>query len=172
MSEKKKQYATLLSVLAHASTNDARQLLLTNTGEKAVNKQDLEQKLAKMYAQSTHKVDLERQMAEIHPHRDFLLKYLKKVEVQPIQTQTPADTLTKYDVGVEKTITIAEPVSQADGVSCGCNCCRGSVPKNEITSNAEGDTQVRERRTDTALVIGMVSIVAILGMVIILKNRQ
>lgn len=79
---KKIEYATLLSVLANGSTAEARKLLKRHTGEDAMNVKDLEVKLAKLYAQSTNKFDLEKEFVQIHPHKEFIVKYTQpKVEL-------------------------------------------------------------------------------------------
>ena len=165
---KSKQYKSLLSLLAHASTGDARRLLIAQTGEDAKNKQDLVQRLAQMYSHSTNKLDLERQMAEIHPHKDFLIKYLAvKKNVEPISVQTTANA-TPVDVATEKTVVVSTPFSNADG-GCQCNCCKNNNSENK--SNASGEITLPQSRDNTALIVGMVSIVAIVGLVVYLKQR-
>ena len=69
------QYATLLSVLAQGSTDGARSILKKYSGQDAKNLTDLEIKLANMYSNSPKKIDIEKDFADIHPHKDFILKY-------------------------------------------------------------------------------------------------
>jgi hypothetical protein len=57
---KQKKYKTLLSVLANGSSDEARALLIKNSGEDAKDEQDLENKLARMYANSSSKIDIEK----------------------------------------------------------------------------------------------------------------
>lgn len=155
----------MLSLLANASTSDARRLLIQQTGEDARNKQELVQKLAQMYASSTNKLDLERQMADIHPHKDFLMKYVAVSNNNPPVTVTTTETNPNpVDVATEKTVFI----SNADG--CQCNCCRAGTQ--ETKSNASGEVTVAPPpRDNTALIVGMVSIVAIFGLVVYMKER-
>ena len=89
-SQKQKEYRTLLSVLANASTDKARQLLMNHTGQDASDTNDLQVKLARLYAVSTSKHDIEKEFAEIHPHKDFILKYAKKKEepTKPLEAET------------------------------------------------------------------------------------
>jgi len=82
MSNQKKEYKTLLSVLANGSTDNARKLLKKHSGEDAKDTKDLELKLAKMYAYSPKKIDIEKEFAQIHPHKDFILKYLAPKPVE------------------------------------------------------------------------------------------
>jgi hypothetical protein len=169
---KQKKYKTLLSVLANGSTDEARALLIKNSGEDAKNEQDLETKLARMYANSSSKIDIEKQFAEIHPHKDFILKYIK-AEV-PVVKKLDAPVVTEkiLDSGTM-------PVTNDDFSSCGgnpnCNCnkmrpCCGMNENNY--SNATGDIQPTNNVNQTALVLGLVSVVAIFGMVLYLKQNK
>lgn len=169
---KKKQYKTLLSVLANGSTDEARALLIKNSGEDAKNEQDLENKLARMYASSSSKIDIEKQFAEIHPHKDFILKYVKPKEelqhIKPIETPVVAE---------EKIVDAGKMVIAHDGFSSadGDNNCPAICPcmANKY-SNATGDSQGANNGgvNQTALVLGLVSVVAIFGMVLYLKQNK
>ncbi len=72
---KNRQFKTLLSTLANGSEIEARKLLKKHTGKDAENTQDLEVKLARLYAESTSKPEIEREFVTIHPHKAFILKY-------------------------------------------------------------------------------------------------
>jgi len=84
---KGKGFSTLLSTLANGATSESRKLLLKHTGEDAVNTKDLELKLAKVYSTSNSKIDVEKEFAEIHPHKEFILKYNKPKEQEKEQQQ-------------------------------------------------------------------------------------
>ncbi len=167
---KQKKYKTLLSVLANGSTDDARALLIKNSGEDAKNEQDLESKLARMYANSSSKIDIEKQFAEIHPHKDFILKYVKpKEELQHIK---PLDAPI---VSEEKIVDSGKMVIAHDGYSnaSGDNNCPALCPcmANKY-SNATGDSQPLNNSNQTIIVLGLVSVVAIFGMVLYLKQNK
>jgi hypothetical protein len=82
------EYKTLLSVLANGSPDNARQLLKKHSGQDATDSKDLEVKLARVYALSPIKYEIEKEFAEIHPHKDFILKYLApKPKETPISEQ-------------------------------------------------------------------------------------
>jgi hypothetical protein len=167
---KQKKYKTLLSVLANGSTDEARALLIKNSGEDAKNEQDLESKLARMYASSSSKIDIEKQFAEIHPHKDFILKYVKpKEELQHIKPlNAPA-------VSEEKIVDSGKMVIAHDGYSnaSGDNNCPTMCPcMANRYSNASGENQVIGSGNQTALVLGLVSVVAILGMVIYANKNK
>lgn len=165
----------MLSVLANVSTGDARRLLVERTGQDAKSVQDLEDKLAQMYATSTDKLDVEKRFAEIHPHKDFILKY-SQVSANSIAEPTsemitqPNDStvITNNAPNVEKIV--LQPTGMGNQmIGCSCRCCRG-----DIYSNADGDQSIaRSSKSDnTALIVGMVSIVAIMGMVMYLKSAN
>jgi len=89
-----------MSVLSNGSTDKALKLLKDKTGETADNEKDLEYKLSKMYINSADKVEIEKQLATIHPHKDFILKYLApQVE---IPTESPKVEEVKHIQEVQK----------------------------------------------------------------------
>ena len=97
---KHKKGEFLMSVLSNGSTDKALKLLKDKTGETAQNEKDLEYKLSKMYINSTDKVEIEKQLATIHPHKDFILKYLApKIETP---TESPKVEEVKHIQEVKK----------------------------------------------------------------------
>lgn len=166
----------MVSVLANGSTGDARRLLMERTGEDARSVEDLENKLSRMYATASDKLDVEKRFAEIHPHKDFILKYVQVsaksiAEPKSEMTTTPTDStiITNTAPNVEKIDLAPSTNSGNQIIGCSCRCCRG-----DIYSNAEGGQSVAttSRADNTALVVGMVSIVAIMGMVMYLKSSN
>ena len=169
---KQKKYKTLLSVLANGSTDEARALLIKNSGEDAKDEQDLENKLARMYANSSSKIDIEKQFAEIHPHKDFILKYVK-----PQEELKPLKALDMPVVAESKIVDSGKMVIAHDGYSSanGEGGCPSTCPcmANKF-SNATGESQgaINNNSNQTALVLGLVSVVAIFGMVLYLKQNK
>ena len=86
----KKEYKTLLSVLAQGATDEAQKVLVENGLPEATTYEELEFNLAKAYSNANDKIALERKFAEIHPHSAFILKYLapKKVEEPEKEVET------------------------------------------------------------------------------------
>ena len=82
ISEKKE--VTLMTLLANEATDDSIKLLKKyKPSEKVYNFQDLEKKLADLYIENTDKIELEKQLAEIHPHKKWLLKYISpRIEIK------------------------------------------------------------------------------------------
>jgi hypothetical protein len=98
-----KREITLMTLLANEATADSRKLLKKYNVADAKNCADLEIKLAKLYFDTPDKLAIEKEFAEIHPHKNWVLKRTKVEEV-------------------EKPIVVEEPQikSNADG---GCKCC-------------------------------------------------
>ena len=74
--KKKKPDITLMTILAYESTDASKQLLEKYNRPKAKDYKDLELKLAELYFDTTDKKSLEQEMAEIHPHKNWMFKTL------------------------------------------------------------------------------------------------
>ena len=81
---KNKKEVTLMTLLANDAAEDSIKLLKKyKPQEKVYDFDDLEKKLADLYIETTDKIELEKQMAEMHPHKKWLLKYIKpRVEIK------------------------------------------------------------------------------------------
>lgn len=186
MAQNKKQkteYKTLLSVLANGSTDKAVALLKKHSGESASDTKDLEMKLARAYALSTSKRDIEKEFAEIHPHKDFILKYLQpKVEVAPLKPDALVTPETKAEkVNVTESVMVHDGYSSANGhAPCGNpNCtkcsryfnCSGGGDKNCAPfSNASGEQTLQSN--NQLAVVGIVAVVGIISMMLYLKSNK
>jgi hypothetical protein len=102
-----KKEVTLMTLLANEATDDSINLLKKyKPNEKVYNFQDLEKKLADLYIENTDKIELEKQLAEIHPHKKWLLKYISP----------------RIEIKKEVVEVIKEKKSNCDGNSdCQCN---------------------------------------------------
>lgn len=149
---------TLMTILANEATADSRKLLKKYNRPDAKNHTDLEQKLAELYFNTPDKVQLEKEMAAIHPHRKWLQKYIEpKVEVSETKVQE----------------------TTCDGGDC-CDDCRqqrramnrASCPyamnRNwEQMSNADGFTEVKKPETKSMQPIEAIAPIALLGIITI-----
>jgi hypothetical protein len=150
----KKEYKTLLSALAFGSTDEAQKILVDNGMKEADTYEELEYNLAKLYSNSTDKIKIEKQFAEIHPHSKFILKYLSP-KVEPDTKEVRKEDLQTMETETTPP-TIVEMSSNASGKSdCGC-------------SSADGVVSTQPKIDYNAL--ALVSIVAIVGLVIIAKK--
>jgi hypothetical protein len=153
---------TLMTILANEAAADSRKLLKSYNKPDAKSHRDLEQKLAELYFNAQDKVQLEKEMAAIHPHRKWLAKYIEP-EVKVVETKV-------------------EEKSNADG--CSCEYCReqrramnrASCPcamnRNwEQKSNADGITQTPQKQFSAMDLIAPIAVIGIitLGFVAVMK---
>lgn len=81
--KKKKPTISLLKLLATQKPADSRKILAKHGKADATDYNDLELKLADLYANSPDKLTIEKEFAEIHPHKSFILRNLKPIEPTP-----------------------------------------------------------------------------------------
>jgi len=130
----------LLELIAMNSTGKARNLLSKYGKEDAVSYADLEQRLADLYAGAKDKLEIEMEFANIHPHKDFILKNL-----------APPPTKTK--------VIIPEKAASADGEDSS---------KFESNLSLEGEqkpTVVENQKPHDVYKVNSISLVAIVGIV-------
>lgn len=122
-----KRELTLMTLLANEATKESRELLKKYKRPDAKGYADLEVKLAELYQSSTDKFGLEKEMAQIHPHKNWLVKRLELDKVKEIKPEI---------VEVEK---VKETESVAPKIICGNPFCpiHGNTPMCEY-SNASG----------------------------------
>lgn len=142
-SNAKKKEITLMTLLANDATSDSRKLLKKHGRSDASDHEDLEAKLAQLYLDSSDKISLEKEMAQIHPHRKWLEKYIEpKIEIQEKIVEIKSEP---------------EKKSNVDGDSnCGCSTCRAY-------SQFNGPLQ---QPKDYVGIIGLVAVTGILLYVI------
>jgi hypothetical protein len=153
---------TIMGLLADCSTDEARALLKKYRMPPAKSKAELELALAKLYKNCDDKKQLEKDFAEIHPHKEFLTKYLSpkptvksEVIVEEIKSETNTPSITPAQM--------PELVSNCNGKpECTCNSSN--------FSNADGsksnETSISNDK-DKLIVYGMFGIVSILALVLI-----
>lgn len=129
---------TIMTLLAHEATSDARKLLKSYGEPDAKNHTDLEVKLSELYVKTPDKIALEKKLADIHPHKKFILKYNQPKVVA--------------DGSVENTSNMVDD-----------DCPTTLTPSYEKRSNVEGDTQVRKYAPIEAF-IGPAMLIAFLGL--------
>ena len=150
---------SLMTVLAHCKTAESDRLLEEHNIPKAVNHEDLEYKLSKLYRDSDDKISLEKKVAELHPHKDFILKYCSpKKEEEPIKTESIKPKEVVDAVSMAEKI-IVEPKSRFD--SCSCSSCQ----KSSFDANPNSLLNQNQKSTDDKIVLlaifGFVSVIAL-----------
>lgn len=148
-----------MGLLANCSTDDARLLLKKYGYPNARNRAELELGLAKIYKDADDKKQIEKDFAEIHPHKNFLKRYFI--------TETPKDSV---EVVAEKIVetpltSIEEGASSYNGETT-CSCCKSSFDGNQKSSS------LKFSENDKLIILGMFGIVSILALVIVSQKNK
>lgn len=148
------QEITLMTVLANEATGPSRKLLKKYGQPDAKNYQDLEVKLAELYFNTKDKVELEKQLAAIHPHKNWILK-----NVQPVIEEKSKQ----------------EQVEEVKSNAIGDNICPQCNRKNQELGflYAEGPQQPAAK-SDLNMLIVPVMLLAMVGLtyIVVLKGIQ
>lgn len=152
MAKKNKNKIKLVTLLANNAQLPSRELLKKHGISDALNTAELESKLEELYLTSADKTVIEKEFAEIHPHKDLFLTYLS---INP-----PSKTIVK----------IQEPSSAACGCSgfdnySNCSGCGGTCggSSNVDGGNANSAQPSFNQKNDTLALLTLVSIVALVG---------
>lgn len=81
---KPKPKITITELLAYNSIGPSRKLIMKYGIPDAISEIDLQDKLTSLHDNAKDKIEIEQAFAEIHPHKDFILKYLSP---PPVETQ-------------------------------------------------------------------------------------
>jgi hypothetical protein len=140
------QEITLMTVLANEATGPSRRLLKDYGMSDPKNYQDLEIKLAELYFNTKDKVELEKKLASIHPHKNWILRNVQPV-IEEISNQGQVE----------------EVKSNATG-ECICPQCQ-----NQKYLNATGDDkQSLNAKFDMSMLIAPTMIIGIFGLTYIM----
>lgn len=91
---KPSQAIPLLELYAYNATSASRKLLKKYGKADAKGFKDLQEKLKQLYASQSDIIKIEKDFAEIHPHREFILKYLTPPPAQTkVVVQEPTSAL-------------------------------------------------------------------------------
>ena len=151
---KKKQFDTLISVIANGSTDKAIELVSEKGYGKAQDMDDLQYKIGIMYVESGDKRAIEKELAQIHPHKDFILKYIEK--------ENPEEM---HPVVVKETM-VHDGLQESSG-ACGCQ----SYSKAEGEVVAPKIESTPKQHTNELFYITALSIVGLISLAIIIKNK-
>ena len=144
-----RQDITLMTLLANESVAESRNLLKKYGKEDAKDHKDLEVKLAELYFATPDKVQLEKELASIHPHKNWILKYYPQVKEE-----------IKQEPIKEEALPIKENKSNADG-DCGC------------ISNFDASSTPNTQRIITPLdYVAIIGLVGVIGLTFYVISKQ
>jgi hypothetical protein len=155
--QQKKQRVSLLGVIANGSTGDARRLLKKYGEPDATNHKDLEVKLSKLYAKTDDKIQIEKEFAEIHPHKEFILQYL-----------APKPIVSEPEITIEE-VEAKTKAMATGGCGCGNPNCRNSQVSNACgCSGADGSSTTPASNSTSMnsgiMVLGILGIIGIFAL--------
>ena len=91
----RKQEITLMTLLANEAARESAGILQKYNKPKAKNNADLEVKLAELYFEQPDKIQIEKELAEIHPHKKWLVKSLQLVSKDEVKCKKCEETTQK-----------------------------------------------------------------------------
>lgn len=142
-----KEAISLLKVLSQGATKQSRDLLKSHGKGDAINYVDLEGKLAELYRDAPDKVEIEKQFAAIHPHSEFIIKYMLPDAIAHFEGEKNTDA----------EVLINENKSNCTGGVCTCN-------KSSVVGEKEIKAEIKPNNTMHLTIIGCVTIVAVFGL--------
>lgn len=167
----------ITELLAIEATKGSRQLLHNHGMKDETTFDGLELALAHLYANAKDQVEMEQEMAAIHPHRDFILKYHPCPPCAPIPPKT------------KTTVTIPEFAAPFNGESqsnCegnpNCNCDKVSNFDNDgkqtilveqpiIEMMSAHEKKHHKGRISTGEIIGITVLVGIVATAIVIIHH-
>jgi len=150
---KLKKNIDLLCLIANESTAQCRKFLVSKGFPDANNHKELEYNLATAYQNSDDKKEFEKQIAEIHPHKDFILKYLSPT--LPAQPQA------------EEALAAIKEEIKPDKQSSACGCS-GFDGYSNCSGNSNTPSQFQQ--INPLVFLGVLTIAAA-TLIIISKNK-
>lgn len=160
----RKQEITLMTLLANESAKDSAGILAKYKIPKAKDHRDLEVKLAKLYFHpKTDKLQIEKELAEIHPHKKWIVKALKLKSTEDVDK-------------LEQDLLESAKKSKEEIEKLKAKCEEEHVSKSQ-TSNFSGNENTQEsgsekKLTNSMEVIGLVGVVGLLGITLILVSKN
>lgn len=169
MARKKKPEINLITLLAVESPKEASELVMKHGYPRPNGYHALIQSLTELYQRADDKLALEKELAAIHPHKNWVLKNCQPEVKEPI---------------IEVAEVVKEATSNASGCGCGCggkcgcggNCGCGSKNQPQIYSNFDATSfnAVREASgiSKGELIIGAVTIVGIIALTMYYSSKK
>lgn len=158
---KRKPDVTIMTLLAYECPKEATDLLMSQGFKKAKNHKDLEHKLGEMYAKCDDKAELEKKLAAIHPHKNWLMRVSepeikKSIKVEPDPEATED---VRVDPKLIKRVELLEQRSDFFGVN------KADQESTPAPSN-------EDKMIGKMAVFGMVTVVAVIGLAVVANMRH
>lgn len=162
----KKQEITLMTILAHEADKESRQILKKYKKPNAANHADLEVKLAELYFDQDDKLDIEKDLAKIHPHKEWLIRTLELVPKDEVKECKKCEETKKLDTEKDELAKIKEAVSES--VKSKFSDFNGSKeptqPTIVTTNTPQGFSSIE--------IIGMVGAIGLIGLTFVVVSKN
>ena len=168
--KEKKQKVSLLGVISNGSTGKARQLLKSYNEPDAKSHEDLHFKLSNLYRTTTDKLKLEKELAEIHPHKEFILKYCTPekqadVEIDPKEVEAKTKVIATGGCSCgnpncqnSKFLNSGGCSNFSSQSSCACGCSSG------IDGNTSISKEPKNAANNDLMILGIIGIITIFAL--------
>ena len=181
-----KKDISLLCLIANENTGEARKLMKELGIRDSDNHEDLELVLSNAYKKDSDKKAFEKRLAEIHPHKDFLLKYLSN-GIESSSNPTPAEVQNNLKKEIAESKQVSQTPIEDFHNACGCPSCQAKKYSNACGcsnfSNASGlplnefgqgkpnlsSKDAVLQAQNNLMTIGIISLVAIFGLAVYSK---
>lgn len=159
----RKQEITLMTILANEAANESRHILKKYKKPNAANHADLEVKLAELYFEQPDKIQIEKDLAEIHPHKKWLVKSLNLVPKDEINCEK-CEEAEKNKTETNSSDKIEEAVKESIAKFSDFNGSK-EVPQQPIIAESKNNYSSTE-------IIGMVGALGIIGLTFIIVSKN
>lgn len=153
-----------MTLLANESPRESAAILSKYNKPKAKNHADLEVKLAELYYEQPDKVQFEKELAEIHPHKKWLMRTLNLVD----EVKAKDDAAKKSEEIVVKESCIS---SRCHDENCPIHGNKSTLFTNftGVDNNAKSESTSKDDTMKYVVVLGAIGIVAA-TLIIVSKN--
>jgi hypothetical protein len=159
-----KRELTLMTLLANEATKESRSLLKKYKRPDAKGYNDLELKLAELYTSMPDKFALEKEMAEIHPHKNWLLRRLELDKPKEIKAEK-VEVETIKQMPTTPSNVCLNPYCPIHGSIPMCEYSNASGAKNPFTSEGKPNTQQSSETQSVRNVSDYAGLVAVIAMI-------
>lgn len=170
----RKHEITLMTLLANEATKEATDILSDYKIAKAKNHEDLEVKLAELYfAPKTDKLELEQKLANIHPHKNWLIRTLK------LNTSDDIDKLKKElkdkkdDNKEEAKVKTKTSCYEQKCVDDNCLIHGKNIQTSNFSGNQNSTSETTEKKTFNSMeIIGLVGTIGLIGLTLVMVAKK
>lgn len=166
MEKRREKIDGLLSLLSVEATAGSRNLLKKHGKPDAKNYKDLESKLAELFYSCDDKKAIEKELCDIHPHKQFILRYVEKPAEKTTKIEAPNGAVMTPDnikeILREYISSNSENFSNCAG-NPNCNCGSSSFL-------GGSGTMAPSPINNTHMLMGVLGVVAIVGLLVYSKK--